>query len=90
MKETKEWSIQGFDEEIEIIIDEILMKEEISYWFRFRTISWYRIRRIKGLNPIKTIERALKEQNIEAKVWKKNQLKSSTSIWVIEPKKKET
>ncbi len=89
MKETKEWSIQGFDEEIQIKINEILMKEEISYWFRFRTISWYRIRRIKGSNPIETIERALREQNIEAKVWRKNQWKSSTSTWIIEPKKKD-
>jgi hypothetical protein len=88
MKESKEWSIQGFNEEIKARIDAILMNEEISYWFRFRTISWYRIRRIKGVNPIETIERALTERNIEAKVCRKDQWKSSTSTWVIEPKKK--
>ena len=40
----------------------------------------------KAIDPIETIKRALIELNIEAKVWRKNHSKTSTSTWVIEPK----
>lgn len=66
-------------------IDSHLMNDEYSYWFRFRTISWYQIRRIKGFSPKKTIEMALKKIEINAEVYKDQHRKSNSSIWIISP-----
>lgn len=85
MKEAKEWIIQGFSEKTKDKIDNQLMNDEFSYWFRFRTISWYRIRRIKGLSPKKTIEKALNKIKIDVKVYRNQQLKFNSSIWIISP-----
>ena len=84
MKEVKEWVIRGFDNETTEKIDSKLMENEYSYWFKFRTLNWYRIRRIKGVSPINEIKRALTELQIEAKVWQNNNEKSLSSNWIIE------
>lgn len=89
MKEAKEWKIQGFSDKIKDEIDTHLMKDEFSYWFRFRTISWYRIRRIRGLSPLKTIEIALKKIEINVEVSKDQQWKSNSSLWIISPIKED-
>jgi hypothetical protein len=85
MKETKEWTILGFKEEIRVQIDSKLMDDEFSYWFRFRSLPWYRKRRLKGNSPKSTIEKALSELKINAVVWKKDKGKQISSYWVIEP-----
>ena len=64
-------------------IDSHLMNDEYSYWFRFRTISWYQIRRIKGFSQKKTIEKALNEIKVKANIYKNQQWKSNSSVWII-------
>ncbi len=85
MRITKEWVIQGFDDEINNRIDTKLMDDEYSYWFRFRSIPWYKRRKIKGNYPKETIEKALSELQVEAAVWRNKQWKEIASYWVIEP-----
>lgn len=87
MKVAKEWIIQGFSDKMTEEIDSHLMSDEYSYWFRFRTISWYRIRRIKGFSPKKTIEKALNAIKIDIEVSKNQRWKSNSSLWIISPKK---
>ncbi|MFX0181860.1 MAG: hypothetical protein ACFE95_02160 [Candidatus Hodarchaeota archaeon] len=86
MREQKEWIVQGFKDKVKEKIESKLMDDEYSYWFRYRSIPWYRKRRLKGNSPKETIENALKELQIEALVWKKDQWKQISSYWVIEPK----
>ena len=86
MRITKEWVIQGFDDEIKSLIDTKLMDDEYSYWFRFRSIPWYKRRKIKGMTPKETIEKALSEIQVEASVWRNTQWKEIASYWVIEPR----
>ncbi|MHA1967039.1 MAG: hypothetical protein ACW964_04470 [Candidatus Hodarchaeales archaeon] len=86
MKEVKEWVIHGFIDEIKEIIDLKLMDDKNSYWFRYRTLSWFRIRRIKGKFPENTITKVLMELGIEAKVWRKNLGAGLYTNWVIESK----
>jgi hypothetical protein len=85
MREAKEWVVQGFTEGITEKINSKLMDDKYSYWFRFRTIPWYRRRKIKGLSPKETIEKALSELQICAKVWWKDDWKQISSYWIIEP-----
>ncbi|UCE12943.1 MAG: hypothetical protein JSV04_12215 [Candidatus Heimdallarchaeota archaeon] len=89
VRESKEWVITGFSDEIKNTIDTKLMEDDKSFWFRYRSIPWFRRRRIKGTTPIKTIEKALNELHIEAKIWRKVLSKQSSSYWVIEPKEHE-
>jgi hypothetical protein len=86
MREQKEWIVQGFKDEAKEKIESKLMDDEYSYWFRYRSIPWYRKRRLKGNSPKETIEKALNGLQIEASVWKKDQWKQISSYWVIEPK----
>lgn len=86
MREQKEWIVQGFKDEAKEKIESKLMDDEYSYWFRYRSIPWYRKRRLKGNSPKETIEKALNELQIEASVWKNDQWKQISSYWVIEPK----
>lgn len=86
MKEAKEWIIQGLNDKLKDEIDSHLMQDEFSYWFRFRTLTWYRIRRIKGFSPEKTLEKALNDLEIDIKFYKDKQGKSNSSIWIISPK----
>ncbi len=86
MQELKDWVIQGFKDEIKEKINIKLMDDEYSYWFRYRSIPWYRKRKITGISPKETIEKALSELQIEATVRRNEQLKQTSSYWVIEPK----
>lgn len=88
MKQVKEWTICGFTDEIKVIIDQKMMDDKHSYWFRYRTLSWFRIRRIKGISPENTIKKILLELGIEAKVWRKSLDADLYTNWVIESKKK--
>ena len=81
MRITKEWVIQGFDDEIKNLIDTKLMDDEYSYWFRFRSIPWYKKRKIKGVTPKETIKKALSEIHVEASVWRKKQWKEKQIIF---------
>lgn len=85
MRVSKEWLIQGFKDEIKEKIGTKLMDDNYSYWFRYRSIPWYKIRRIKGESPKETIEKAIGELQIETIVWRKDRRKQS-SYRVIEPK----
>lgn len=87
MRETKDWKILGFNEETQVKIDSKLMDDEYSYWFRFRSLPWYRKRKLKGNLPKNTIEKALRELKINAVVRKKEKGKQISSYWVIEPDK---
>ena len=85
MREAKEWVVLGFTGGIKEKINSKLMDDKYSYWFRFRTIPWYRRRKIKGSSPKETIEKALRELQINAKVWWKDDWKQISSYWIIEP-----
>ncbi len=85
MKEEKEWVIRGFSEEITKKINSKLMNDQFSYWFRYRSISWYRKRRIKGSSPINTILLALKELGIKGEVTKEKVDTHTSFYWIIEP-----
>lgn len=89
MHESKEWGVLGFADEIKNQIDAKLMEDEYSFWFRYRSIPWFRKRRIKGSSTKETIEKTLKELHIEAIISRKKPSKESSSYWVIEPKQHE-
>jgi hypothetical protein len=86
VREEKEWQIQGFSKEMKLKIDEKLFEEHLSYWFRFRSIPWYRKRRIKGKNPEQTLNSAFNELKIEVKITLMNRGDNMSSYWLIEPK----
>ena len=86
VREEKEWQIQGFSNEIRLKIDKKLFEEHLSYWFRFRSIPWYRKRRIKGKDPELTLISVFNELKINAKFTLKNKGDNLSSYWLIEPK----
>ncbi|PWI46858.1 hypothetical protein CEE45_14570 [Candidatus Heimdallarchaeota archaeon B3_Heim] len=85
-QEMKEWKIKGFSEEIKEKLDSKLMEDRYSYWFRYRSIPWYRKRRIKGSYPEKLIKMALNELQLVAKVRRGNKGAYISSYWLIESK----
>lgn len=85
MKEEKEWNIRGFDTKTACVIDKTILNDEFTYWFHYRSIPWYRIRRIKGIDPIKTIKIILDSLEIKATIRREHQYGKLFSIWVIEP-----
>ncbi len=85
-QEMKEWNITGFTDKIKESIELKLMEDRYSYWFRYRSIPWYRKRRIKGSSPEKLIKTALKELRLEANVRRGNKGAYISSYWLIEPK----
>ena len=84
MREETEWVIRGFSEEIAEKITRTLMDDEYSYWFHYRSIPWYRIRRIKGINPKKTLLMALDHLQVQAVVHIDLQKKNLFAHWIIE------
>ncbi|MHA1940317.1 MAG: hypothetical protein ACXACP_14470 [Candidatus Hodarchaeales archaeon] len=86
MREEVEWQIEGFTEEIRGKIEAKLLEDQNSYWFRFRSISWFRKRRIKGKTPEVTLTEVIKELEIDAKITFIRKNNQSSSYWLIEPK----
>ena len=83
-QEQKEWVIKGFTDDIKEKIDITLMGDRYSYWFRYRSIPWYRKRRIKGISPKELIEEALNELKVDGKVRREKKTTHISSYWLIE------
>ena len=83
-QEEKEWKIRGYSDEITKKFDSKLMEDRFSYWFRYRSIPWYRKRRIRGTIPKKLIEEALKELHLEGNVWREKITNNVSWFWIIE------
>ncbi len=84
MREETEWVILGFSEEITMKISTTLMDDEYSYWFHYRSIPWYRIRRVKGIDPMKTLLTVLDRLQVVASVRRDLQKAHLFAQWIIE------
>ncbi len=68
MQIVKQWEFEGFNSETEEKIEQLLMNDSNSYWFHFRSIPWYQIRRISIDNPFVLKNIVLEEFNIHIEV----------------------
>ena len=86
MKMIKQWEIVGFSSEISKKIDSILMNDNNSYWYHFRTIPWFNIRRIKIENSSILKKIVLTELNIQIEIEITKNTGDIFSKWFIKPK----
>ncbi len=82
----KEWKIRGYSLENSKKIDEKLMNDQFSYWFRYRSIPWYRKRKIKGTSPRDTIFLVLDELELTGDVTREKKERHTSYHWLIESK----
>ena len=85
MQKVKQWKFKGFNNETCEEIEKILMNDEYSYWFHFRSISWYQIRRIAIENPFILKNIVLEELNIHIEVTISKKTGDLFSKWIIKP-----
>ena len=86
IQEDREWKILGFTDEMKNLVNLKLMEDCYSYWFRYRSIPWYKKRRIKGVDPKYLIEEALKTLQLEVNVRREKQNNYNSYYWLIEPR----
>ena len=87
MKIMKQWEIEGFSSEISKKIDSILMNDNNSYWYHFRTIPWFNIRRIAIENCSVLKKIVLTELNIQIEIVITKKTGDIFSKWIIKPMK---
>jgi hypothetical protein len=83
MEIEKQWEFEGFAFDIEEKINQILMNDNNSYWFHFRSIPWYKIRRISIENPVILKKIVLEELNFHIEVEIRKKIGEVFSKWVI-------
>jgi len=85
MQKVKQWKFKGFTNETREEIEKILMDDDNSYWFHFRSIPWFQIRRIAIENPFILKKTVLKELNIHIEVEISKKTGDLFSKWIIKP-----
>jgi hypothetical protein len=85
MQKVKQWEFKGFNNETREEIDKILMNDDHSYWFHFRSIPWYQIRRIAIETPLIFKNIVLNELNIPIEVVISKKTGDLFSKWIIKP-----
>ena len=83
MKKIKQWEFEGFNSEISERIEQLLMNDCNSYWFHFRSIPWYQIRRISVKNPVILKKIVLEELNFHIEVEIRKKIGDIFSKWII-------
>jgi len=84
LQEIKQWQFKGFSEDESEPIDNLLMQDTISYWFHFRSIPWFRIRRFRLENPEDTIKKVLSSLNLKANIIKVKERYQLFTSWIIQ------
>jgi len=85
MQKVKQWEFEGFNRMNTEKLDNLLMSDKISYWFHFRTIPWYQIRRISIETPSILKKLVLEELNIHIDVEITKKTGNAFSKWIIKP-----
>ncbi|MHA1977480.1 MAG: hypothetical protein ACW98I_11305 [Candidatus Hodarchaeales archaeon] len=86
IQDEKEWKIKGYSDQIIKKLDMKLMEDQFSYWFRYRSIPWYRKRRIKGINPRELLKSVLKDLHLDGNIRRVKYTSHTSYYWVIESK----
>ena len=84
MQEIKQWQFKGFSDDESRAIDVLLMQDTISYWFHFRSIPWFRIRRFRLQNPEDSIQKILSNLNLKANIFKVKEKYQLFTSWIIQ------
>ena len=79
----QQWEFEGLSSTISEKLDQILMNDNNSYWFHFRSIPWYQIRRISIQNPVILKKIVLEELNIHIEVEICKKIGDIFSKWII-------
>ena len=85
METEKQWDCEGFSSATSQKLEELLMNDKTSYWFHYRSIPWYKIRRIKIENPSVLKKIVLEELNIYIEVVVTKKTGHLFSKWIIKP-----
>ena len=83
MKKIMQWEFEGLSSTISEGLNQILMDDNNSYWFHFRSIPWYQIRRISVKNPLVLKKIVLEELNFHIEVEIRKKIGDIFSKWII-------